>query len=77
MTVVIKPKKEFEVCVEAEITPELATKSVEEIKRFKVYYGNRLVELGELFEVTKEGEEKKLILDGDFSRVKVDWGEDG
>uniref|UniRef100_A0A7J2TKG4 formylmethanofuran dehydrogenase n=1 Tax=Archaeoglobus fulgidus TaxID=2234 RepID=A0A7J2TKG4_ARCFL len=68
--IVLKPKIDFEVCVEAELTPELATKSIEEVKKFKVYYGNRIVELGELFEVRKEGEEKKLLLDGDFSRVK-------
>lgn len=67
---IIRPKKEFEVCVEAELTPELAMRSVEEVKKFKVYYGNRVVELGELFEVVKEGEEKKLVLEGDFSRVK-------
>ncbi|MDI9642047.1 MAG: formylmethanofuran dehydrogenase subunit C [Archaeoglobales archaeon] len=70
MAVVIKPKKFFEVCVEAELTPELALRSVDEVKKFKVYYGNKVVELGELFEVAKQGDEKKLILDGDFSRVK-------
>ncbi|MCX8172398.1 MAG: formylmethanofuran dehydrogenase subunit C [Archaeoglobaceae archaeon] len=67
---IIKPKKYFEVCVEAEITPELALKSVEEVKKFKVYYGNRVFELGEIFEVIKEGEDKKIVLDGDFGRVK-------
>ncbi|MDI9610226.1 MAG: formylmethanofuran dehydrogenase subunit C [Archaeoglobales archaeon] len=70
MAVVIKPKKFFEVCVEAELTPELALRSVDELKKFKVYYGNKVVELGELFEVAKQGDEKKLILEGDFSRVK-------
>jgi formylmethanofuran dehydrogenase subunit C len=68
--IIIKPKTEFVVTVEAEITPDLAEKNVEEIKRFKVYYGKDRVELGELFEVTKEGDDKKLVLDGDFSRVK-------
>ena len=67
---VIKPKIDFVVTVEAEITPELATKDVEEVKKFKVYYGKEEVELGELFEVTKEGEDKKIVLEGDFSRVK-------
>lgn len=68
--IVIKPKVEFVVTVEAELTPDLAEKDVEEVKKFKVYYGKDLVELGELFEVTKEGDDKKLLLDGDFSRVK-------
>jgi len=67
---VIKPKVDFEVNVEAEITPELAAKPLEEIKQFKVYYGNRLVPLEELFEVEKRGDEEKIVLEGDFSRVK-------
>ncbi len=67
---VIKPKVDFVVTVEAEITPELATKSTEEVKKFKVFYGKEQVELGELFEVSKEGDEKKIVLEGDFSRVK-------
>ncbi len=68
--IIIKPKTEFVVTVEAELTPELATKDLEEVKKFKVYYGKNEVELGELFEVVKEGDDKKLVLDGDFSRVK-------
>jgi len=68
--IIIKPKTEFVVTVEAELTPDLAEKDVEEIKKFKVYYGKDVVELGELFEVTKEGNDKKLVLEGDFSRVK-------
>lgn len=68
--IVIKPKMEFVVTVEAEITPDLAEKDVEEVKKFKVYYGKELVELGELFEISKDGDDKKLVLDGDFSRVK-------
>ena len=67
---ILKPKKDFEVSVEAEITPDLAEKSEEEIKNFDVWYGKYKVKLGELFEIKKEGDEKKLILDGDFSRVK-------
>ncbi|WP_232215832.1 formylmethanofuran dehydrogenase subunit C [Archaeoglobus veneficus] len=66
----IRPKVDFEVNVEAEITPELATKPIEEIKQFKVYYGNHLVSLDELFEVEKNGSEEVLVLEGDFSRVK-------
>jgi len=67
---IIKPKTEFAVTVEAEITPDLATREVEEVKKFKVYYGNRQVELGELFDVRKEGDDKKIVLEGDFGRVK-------
>ncbi|MET1123707.1 MAG: formylmethanofuran dehydrogenase subunit C, partial [Archaeoglobaceae archaeon] len=66
----LKPKIDFEVSVEAELTPELATKSVEEIENFEVYYGKKRVKLAELFEIKKEGDEKKLVLEGDFSRVK-------
>lgn len=68
--IIIKPKAEFVVTVEAELTPDLAEKDVEEVKKFKVYYGKDLVELGELFDVKKEGGDKKLLLEGDFSRVK-------
>lgn len=67
---ILKPKVNFVVTVEAEITPELATKSLNEILNFKVYYGKNLVNLGDLFEVKKDGDDKKLVLDGDFSRVK-------
>lgn len=67
---VLRPKVDFSVTVEAEITPELAAMSVEEAAKFRVYYGREQVALGELFEITKEGDEKKLVLEGDFSRVK-------
>lgn len=68
--IAIRPKSDFAVTVEAELTPELVEEKVEEVKKYKVYYGKELMELRELFEVTKEGDDKKLILDGDFSRVK-------
>ncbi len=63
LTVVIKPKKSFEVCVEAEITPQNP--------KPKVYLGKEELELEELFdvEVFDDGEEK-VILKGDFSKVK-------
>lgn len=67
---ILRPKIEFAVSVEAEITPELATKSLEEIENFKVYYGNKVMKLKDLFEISKQGEEKKIILEGDFSKVK-------
>lgn len=66
---IIKPKVDFEVNVEAEITPELA-EDIEKAKKFTVYYGKLEVSLEELFEVEKEGDERILILEGDFSRVK-------
>ncbi|AIY89519.1 formylmethanofuran dehydrogenase subunit C [Geoglobus acetivorans] len=67
---ILKPKFEFDVSVEAELTPELAEKSLEEIKNFRVWYGKFEKTLGELFDVQKEGDGKKLLLDGDFSKVK-------
>ncbi|OYT33755.1 formylmethanofuran dehydrogenase subunit C [Archaeoglobales archaeon ex4484_92] len=67
---ILKPKIDFTVTVEAEITPELAMKEIQEIENLKIYYGNNVVKLNDLFEIKKEGDDKKLILDGDFSRVK-------
>ncbi len=75
---ILKPKFSFDVSVEAEITPELATKSLDEIKNFKVWYGKLEKSLDELFEINKEGDEMKLVLDGDFSKVKwIGMGMDG
>ncbi len=70
MMLILKPKFDFEVSVEAEITPDLAEKSLDEIKEFKVWYGKEVKKLKDLFEIKKEGDEKKIILDGDFSKVK-------
>jgi formylmethanofuran dehydrogenase subunit C len=67
---IIRPKVDFEVNVEAEITPELALAETDEIKKFIVYYGKFEVPLEELFEVIKEGEDRVILLEGDFSRVK-------
>ncbi len=67
---ILKPKFEFEVSVEAELTPDLAEKSLDEVKNFRVWYGKLEKSLEELFEVEKQGDEKKLVLDGDFSKVK-------
>ncbi|MFO7968265.1 MAG: formylmethanofuran dehydrogenase subunit C [Archaeoglobaceae archaeon] len=66
----LKPKVDFEVNIEAEITPDLATLDLEEIKKFTVYYGKYETPLDELFEMGKEGEDNTIFLDGDFSRVK-------
>jgi len=67
---ILKPKFGFDVSVEAEITPELATKSEDEIRSFRVWYGKLEKKLEELFEIEKEGDEKKIVLDGNFSKVK-------
>ncbi len=67
---ILKPKFSFDVSIEAEITPELAAKSPDEIRNFRVWYGKFEKRLEELFEITSQGDEKKLVLDGDFSKVK-------
>ncbi len=69
MTLTIRPKEDFEVCVEMEITPEV--KTLEDARNFKVYLGKEEKKLEELFEVdfSDDGEER-IILKGDFSRVK-------
>jgi formylmethanofuran dehydrogenase subunit C len=66
----LRPKFDFEVSVEAEITPKLATQSLEDISAFEVWYGKEKAKLGDLFELEKEGDDAKLVLEGDFSRVK-------
>ncbi|AGK61577.1 formylmethanofuran dehydrogenase, subunit C [Archaeoglobus sulfaticallidus PM70-1] len=67
---ILKPKFDFEVSVEMEITPSVAKADEQEIKDFEVYYGKKKVKLSELFEIKKEGDEAKLVLEGDFSKVK-------
>ncbi|WP_456369486.1 formylmethanofuran dehydrogenase subunit C [Geoglobus sp.] len=67
---ILKPKFEFEVSVEAELTPDLAEKSLEEVRSFKVWYGKLEKSLEELFEIEKQGDDRKLVLEGDFSKVK-------
>ncbi|HID43910.1 MAG TPA: formylmethanofuran dehydrogenase subunit C [Archaeoglobaceae archaeon] len=66
---VIKPKVDFEVNVEAEITPELVD-DIERVRKFALYYGKYEVALEELFEIEIEGEGRTIVLEGDFSRVK-------
>jgi formylmethanofuran dehydrogenase subunit C len=67
---ILKPKIEFEVSVDAEITPSIALASEEEIANFEVFYGKEKRKLSELFEVKKEGDSAKIVLEGDFSKVK-------
>jgi len=67
---IIKPKFLFEVHVEAELTPELVEMDLKDVLSFEVYYGKFVKKLGDLFDVVKEGDDKKLVLQGDFSRVK-------
>ncbi|MHC1585319.1 MAG: formylmethanofuran dehydrogenase subunit C [Candidatus Syntropharchaeia archaeon] len=54
------------------ITPDnLDGKEKEEISKIKIWYGNREVELGSLFDIkVEESSEKEIILEGDLSRVK-------
>ncbi len=67
MTLVIKPKAEFDICVEAEITPEIA----ENAENFTVYVGKEKKKLGELFELEfVDDGENRVVLKGDFSKVK-------
>ncbi len=66
----LKPKFWFEVHVEAELTPDLAELDLKDVLNFEVYYGKYVKKLGDLFEIEKVGDEKVLMLEGDFSRVK-------
>lgn len=72
--IVIRPKVDLEVNVDMEITPEIAESDIETVNNFIVYYGKNEVPLSELFEVEMatgaDGGDKKIILEGDFSRVK-------
>jgi len=72
--VVVVPKREFEVPVEAEcLRPDLlADKSIDEIRELEIYEGSRRAKLGDLFEVSEEegeGEGVRLVLRGDFEKV--------
>jgi formylmethanofuran dehydrogenase subunit C len=69
--ILLRPKVEFDVPVEAEvISPDLfAEKSHEEIGSLPVFLGNRKMCLKDLFEI--EGQSStNIVLEGDFSRVK-------
>ncbi len=75
-TVVIKPKKEIKISVEAEnISPDkLAGKTEGAIQSLEAWIGNQKTTLGELFSIRVEGSapaaETKIVMEGDFSRVK-------
>ncbi len=75
-TVTIKPKKDFHISVEAEnISPDkFAGKSDKDIQNLEAYMGNRKTTLGELFSIKVEGTgaaaDTKIVMEGDFSRVK-------
>ncbi len=74
--ITIKPKKQLRVSVEAEnITPDnFADKTEEEIKAIEAWMGNQKTTLGELFLIKVEGsgeiQDTKILMEGDFSRVK-------
>jgi len=70
---IIRPKVDLEVNVDMEITPELVKSDIETVNDFTLYYGKYEVPLNELFEVESREDEsnnKKIVLEGDFSRVK-------
>ena len=70
--VVLTPKRAFRVPVEAEkVSPDVfAGLSLDDIRKLKVYEGNRECELGDLFEVREEGsgEEVTIVLEGNLSK---------
>ncbi len=71
--IVLRLKNEIEVPVEMDgILPSaISGKSREEIEAMKIYHGNRIVSLGEIFHVSvEEGDEDTILCDGDFSKVK-------
>jgi formylmethanofuran dehydrogenase subunit C len=74
--VTIKPKKDISISVEAEnISPDkFAGKSEKDIQSIEVWMGNQKTTLGELFSVKVEGTgavaDTKIVMEGDFSRVK-------
>jgi|Deesub1362A_J573_1020465.scaffolds.fasta_scaffold00240_32 formylmethanofuran dehydrogenase subunit C len=73
MAVKLSLKTELDVPVEVDgIVPSVVGgKTLEEIQSLEVYHGNRVVKLGEIFNVSlEEGEENLLICEGDFSKVK-------
>lgn len=75
-TVTLKPIKENKISTEAEnISPDkFAGKTENEIKSFEIWVGNQKTTIGELFSVKVEGSapaaDTKIVLEGDFSRVK-------
>jgi formylmethanofuran dehydrogenase subunit C len=75
-TVTIRPKKAITISVEAEnISPDrFAGKTQKEIESLEVWLGNQRTTIGELFSVEAEGtgspDDTKIMMEGDFSRVK-------
>jgi formylmethanofuran dehydrogenase subunit C len=73
--ITLTPKKLPAIPLEVEISPDkLAKKSIEEIKKFKIFMGNLEKELGEFFEVKGQSAENpadiKIIIDGNADSVK-------
>lgn len=75
-TVTIKPKKEIKISTEVEnISPDkFAGRTEKEIQSLEAWLGNQKTTLGELFSIRVEGSapaaETKIVMEGDFSRVK-------
>ncbi|MGC9515175.1 formylmethanofuran dehydrogenase subunit C [Methanocrinis sp.] len=75
--IVIEPRREFLVPVEAErISPDVfASLAIKEIEKIEVWEGNRKAALSDLFDISgdegpAEPEEMLITLSGDFSKVK-------
>jgi formylmethanofuran dehydrogenase subunit C len=71
----LKLKKQLKFPLEADvISPDiLAGKTVAEIKKLILFYGNESVKLGDFFDVTGKStnpKDTKIIIDGDVSNVK-------
>ncbi len=70
--VVLKPKTEFTVPVEAEcISPDVfAARPAKELGKLEVLWGNKLKPLSELFEIDPSGKLDEIVIEGDVSAVK-------
>ncbi|HUY00662.1 MAG TPA: formylmethanofuran dehydrogenase subunit C, partial [Candidatus Deferrimicrobium sp.] len=73
--ITLTPKKLPAIPLEVEISPDnLAKKSIEEIKKFKILKGNQEAELGQFFEISGQSAENpadiKIIVTGNVDSVK-------
>ena len=72
MPFAIHPKTNDTIPIEAEVLrPDLlADKTLDQVRQLTVYHGNRARSLGECFELSGDGADGKLVLDGDWARIK-------
>ncbi len=71
--IILRPKVRFKVPIEAEcISPDVfSDKSMDEIRKLEILYGNKRKPLGELFEIEEgQGDGETIKMEGDMSRVK-------